>query len=71
MAPVLLHVGGLGTSNAFHFGHFGVGGSDAFGTQSAPGTPPLFQGRALFTDFGAQRGPKEVPKWSQNGEKST
>ena len=43
---------------------------DALGAQFAPGPPGCFQGRPLFSDFGAQREPKGVPKWSQNREKN-
>ena len=38
----------------------------ALGAQFAPGPPGAFQRRALLTDFGAQREPTGVPKWSPN-----
>ena len=42
----------------------------AVGAQFAPEPPALFHGRPLFSDFGAQREPKRVPKWSQNHKKA-
>ena len=49
-------------------GDFGglVGSLGGLGAQFAPGPPGCFQGCPLFSDFGAQREPKRVPKWSQN-----
>ena len=43
----------------------------ALGAQFAPGPPSLFQRRSLFSDFGAQREPKGIPKWSQNQNKNS
>ena len=44
-----------------HFGGLGVP-LGAFGAQSPPKTRGLFQRRALFEDFGAQRVLKRLPK---------
>ena len=43
----------------------------ASGAQFAPGPPGCFHARPLFSDFGAQREPKGVPKWSPNGENTS
>ena len=52
--------GDLGLALGVHFGGQGVGVPlDAFGGQSFP-----FQGRLVFSDFGAERDPKRLPKWT-------
>ena len=56
--------GGLGgPRGAFgrHFGGLGVP-VGAFGAQSASKTVGVFHGPPLLADFGAQRGPRRVPK---------
>ena len=62
------HFGGLGDGLGGPRGAFGphFGGLvvpvGAFGAQSASKTVGVFHGLPLLADFGAQRGPRRVPK---------
>ena len=61
----------LGVQMGCFFGDFGgLASLGALGAQFAPKPPALFQGRPLFRDFGVQREPKGVPKWSHEIKKS-
>ena len=70
LASVFVHFGGRGGQNGVHFGWFLglVASMGALDAQFAPGPPSPFQPRFLFNDFGAQRQPKGVPKWTRNQE---
>ena len=54
---------GLGVALGVHFGSQGVP-LGAFGAQSVPRTALLSYARSILSDFGAQREPKRVPKYS-------
>ena len=54
---------GLGVALGVHFGSQGVP-LGAFGAQSVPRTASPDYRRTILSDFGAQREPKRVPKWS-------
>ena len=55
--------GALGVALGVHFGGQGVP-LDAFGAQAVPRTALLSYARSILGDFGPQRVPKRLPKWS-------
>ena len=59
----LASIWGLGVALGVHFRGQGVP-LGAFGAQAVPRTALLSYRRSILSDFGAQRDPKRLPKWS-------